>query len=122
MRIYLSRKIGSGSNDDPYRPAISDLQLSGWSCIDNDIWMLVKTDNTQEEHELLLSSDNVIYCPIESKTGGQLDLNYPVSYISSENFETITNQVVQILGVTNININPDMSIGNALRIVIDRLL
>lgn len=122
MRIYLSRKIGSGTDNDPYRPAIADLQLSEWSCIDNNIWMLVKTNNAQEEHDLLLSSDDVIYCPIESENGERLGLSYPVSYISDTNMAIITDQVNNLLGISDTGITPDMSIGNALRIVIDRLL
>lgn len=122
MRIYLSRKMGSGTDNDPYRPAIADLQLSGWSCIDNNTWMLVKTNNTQEEHDLLLSSEDVIYCPIESEKGQELGLAYPVSDISDTNMAIITNQVNNLLGISDTGITPEMSIGEALGIIIDRVM
>lgn len=60
-RRYLCPVVGSGSEGDPYRPAVADVLPAGWGVEPGpDGQMIVHADATPEQHAAALALPGVV--------------------------------------------------------------
>lgn len=114
MRIYISSLIGSGSDADPIRPLIADLQTSDWTMVDNGDLSLVMSDNTDEEHAVLIGDSRITHCPTNDAD--------VISEISDENIANLSDIITNVLGLSLDGIEPEMPVDQVLSLLVSRLL
>jgi len=72
MREYLSPLIGTGTEDDPFRPLIDDVVGAKWSCIDDQRTdatkregsMKVAVESSDDEHDTLIRRSEITFLKV----------------------------------------------------------
>lgn len=114
MRFYFSQFTGDGVTTHysvPMHPTQEGQVSSPYNLIDTriypelaDEYAFVWTNNTDAEHQALLTNPLVIYLPFEDVNGVIVPLDSPVSEVTSTNWEaiqaTLTTQDILLDGVT----------------------
>jgi hypothetical protein len=87
-RFYICDTIGTGTDEDSYRPAFADTISVPWAADDlrddstTSGKLIVWADVTDEQHTIINAVPGVTYLPLESN-GVPLDLNSPISQLSN---------------------------------------
>lgn len=90
-RFYLSEVVGTGAEEDPYRPAVLD-HGSAREFIEVGERMLVWIDESNPKHarhDDLIADPRVMYVPFEDNKGNPLPAPATLSQISPTNRATI---------------------------------
>jgi len=114
MRFYISQTIGNGTEDNPFRPAVSDY-LQDWRCVDmrSDAkvsgLLFVECSPSQVEHNLIIADSLNAYVD----TG---DLGLDDSLIDNPNLSSLLAQLETYQVPTD-----DFTVDNTLRELLQRV-
>jgi hypothetical protein len=94
MKFYFSTFSGLGIDQAPFYPSAWDhVQISYLDGREypeiEDGWCICRGDPTEAEHAALLADASTTYLPFENLSGDTIDLDQPLSEISSANRATI---------------------------------
>lgn len=88
LRFYFSQVTGTGTDANPYKPAIpdgitwgaDDLRANGTL---SSGWMIVWADTDATQHAALVADARIAYLPIEDTAGNPLSPDDPISAIDA---------------------------------------
>ena len=103
-RFYFCEIAGTGINEDNYHPVIWDLQTTkaNWRDVReypeiSDGYGFVWTDNTDAEHQTLITDPRVIYLNLEDTSGIPVNIDLALSNVKGANLGASKNEMENCL-------------------------